>query len=201
MESRRILKVLSNGWEVPYPNEVIYRGMLLLKDYRLNGYPENAVTNGIDYDSYMEWLQDYLLHCRIDLTEEQCKLRDQISTDKYFDGAFLGWHAGFYENSRGLHPQYNFPEDFDVAHNIDHLAGIVDDDPYTDYLPKCISTRQGHKIEYLEMNAALSKVIIDEIDRALAKHYGFTGEELDFIINYDIKYRMGNADDETGDDE
>ena len=24
-----------------------------------------------------------------------------------------------------------------------------------------------------------------------AKHYGFTEEELDYIINYDIKYRMG----------
>ena len=37
----------------------------------------------------------------------------------------------------------------------------------------------------------LSKPIIDDIDRVLAKHYGFTDEELDFIINYDIKYRMG----------
>jgi len=27
--------------------------------------------------------------------------------------------------------------------------------------------------------------------RALAEHYGFTDEEMDFIINYDIKYRMG----------
>jgi hypothetical protein len=46
----------------------------------------------------------------------------------------------------------------------------------------------------------LSKPIIDEIDRVLARHYGFTDEELDFIINYDIKYRMGhdNADDEEG---
>jgi hypothetical protein len=25
----------------------------------------------------------------------------------------------------------------------------------------------------------------------VGKHYGFTDEELDFIINYDIKYRMG----------
>jgi hypothetical protein len=24
-----------------------------------------------------------------------------------------------------------------------------------------------------------------------AQHYGFTDEELDFIINYEIKYRMG----------
>ena len=38
----------------------------------------------------------------------------------------------------------------------------------------------------------LSKPIIDEIDKVLAKHYGFTEEELDFIINYDIKYRMGD---------
>lgn len=39
---------------------------------------------------------------------------------------------------------------------------------------------------------AKSKPIIDEIDKVLAKHYGFTEEELDFIINYDIKYRMGD---------
>lgn len=45
----------------------------------------------------------------------------------------------------------------------------------------------------------LSKLIIDEIDTVLAKHYGFTDEELDFIINYDIKYRMGKE--LEGDDE
>ena len=36
-----------------------------------------------------------------------------------------------------------------------------------------------------------SKSILDEIDTVLAGHYGFTAEELDFILNYDIKYRMG----------
>ncbi len=35
-----------------------------------------------------------------------------------------------------------------------------------------------------------SKPIIDEIERMLAQHYGFTDEELDFILNYDCKYRM-----------
>lgn len=34
--------------------------------------------------------------------------------------------------------------------------------------------------------------------KLLAKHYGFTEEELDFIINYDIKNRM---DDELNKDE
>ena len=53
----------------------------------------------------------------------------------------------------------------------------------------------------------MSKPILDEIDRVLAAHYGFTDEELDFIPstklragipstqltagNYDIKCRMG----------
>ena len=36
-----------------------------------------------------------------------------------------------------------------------------------------------------------SKSILDEIDAVLAGHYGFTEEELDFIVNYDIKYRLG----------
>ena len=39
--------------------------------------------------------------------------------------------------------------------------------------------------------ARKSKHIIDDIDRILARHYGFTGEELEFIVNYDIEYRMG----------
>ena len=53
------------------------------------------------------------------------------------------------------------------------------------------------KVVYDEYYPKLSKPIIDKIDEFLAKHYGFTEEELDFIINYDIKYRMGdelNAD-------
>lgn len=41
-------------------------------------------------------------------------------------------------------------------------------------------------------NKSVSKQYMDAIDVVLAKHYGFTDEELDFIINYDIKYRMGD---------
>ena len=47
------------------------------------------------------------------------------------------------------------------------------------------------RVVYDEFNQKPAKPVVDEIDRALAKHYGFTEEELDFIINYDIKYRMG----------
>ena len=45
-----------------------------------------------------------------------------------------------------------------------------------------------------------SKPIIDQIDKVLAPHYGFTDEELDFIINYDIKYRVGLDNPKDGED-
>jgi len=50
----------------------------------------------------------------------------------------------------------------------------------------------GHT-ETQSFKIAKSKGLIDEIDRALARHYRFTHAELDFIINYDIKYRTGDA--------
>ena len=53
--------------------------------------------------------------------------------------------------------------------------------------------KSGLHIETFEYSAC--KPIIDQIDKVLAKHYGFTDEELDFIINYDIKYRMGRGAD------
>jgi hypothetical protein len=56
---------------------------------------------------------------------------------------------------------------------------------------KTISTRDGDEISYAEFDVSKSKPILDQIDQALARHYGFTAEETDFIINYDTKYRMG----------
>ncbi len=37
-----------------------------------------------------------------------------------------------------------------------------------------------------------SKAIIDEIDLKLAKHLSLTEEDVDFLTNFDIKYRMGS---------
>ena len=50
------------------------------------------------------------------------------------------------------------------------------------------------RVDYDEFNPKHAKPLMDEIDKILAKHYGFSAEELDYIINYDYKYRMGGAD-------
>lgn len=41
-----------------------------------------------------------------------------------------------------------------------------------------------------------SKPLIDRIDMELGKLLGLSQDETDFIINYDIKYRMGGAEEE-----
>ena len=50
--------------------------------------------------------------------------------------------------------------------------------------------KQTGRTETQSFKVSKSKVIIDQIDTVLASYYGFTAEELDFLINYDIKYRM-----------
>ena len=84
--------------------------------------------------------------------------------------------------------QYNKGIEKEICSVADRLA--------IDMKKKCIRRVYNYKttgrVEYDEFYMKLSKPIIDEIDKILARHYGFTEEELDFIINYDIKYRMGN---------
>ena len=52
------------------------------------------------------------------------------------------------------------------------------------------------KTETQSFKIQKSKMIIEKIDLALSQAYGLSDDEIDFIINYDIKYRMGGADDE-----
>ena len=86
--------------------------------------------------------------------------------------------------------------DFRLSYNkdeeLENKGKAIDDDLYANRVPLFTNKSDGTSNESYAYNKKLSKPIIDEIDKVLAKHYGFTEEELDFIINYDIKYRMGD---------
>jgi Eco57I restriction-modification methylase len=94
----------------------------------------------------------------------------------------------------------NFPIEIQCLNNmkVKDLSKLYEEDLKTNAIREVIKDNE-QDIFYTKK----SKPIIDQIDTVLAKHYGFTEEELDFIINYDIKYRMGKAlfGEENGGDE
>ncbi len=106
------------------------------------------------------------------------------------------WYFQITTNGRDLNPfdLKSFPIDVNspiISKDVGIIANDLMDDYKLNKLQKeKVSKKTGH-ILYEEFYPRKSKPIIDQIDTVLAQYYGFTEEELDFIINYDIKYRMG----------
>ena len=84
--------------------------------------------------------------------------------------------------------RYTYKEYKNFTKMADRLEIDLDDNK----IESIITKQDGNINQSFAYQKKLSKPIIDEIDKVLAVHYGFTDEELDFIINYDIKYRMGD---------
>lgn len=49
-------------------------------------------------------------------------------------------------------------------------------------------------VAYREYYPGKAKPTLDAIDRVLARHYGLSAAELECLLNYDLKYRMGQND-------
>jgi hypothetical protein len=76
-------------------------------------------------------------------------------------------------------------------------AGALTSDLMTSYRTNAERKKVNYKgsgtVKYDAFSVKHSKTILNEIDQLFAEHYGFSESELDFIINYDIKYRMGDS--------
>jgi hypothetical protein len=112
-----------------------------------------------------------------------------------FSSSLFWWWYTITSNLRDLNPSdlYGFRIDNNLIGS-DELIKLADKYIKDMYVNSSMLIRIQKEIGETKTQSfklSKSKPIIDEIDKVLAKHYGFTEEELDFIINYDIKYRMG----------
>lgn len=118
-----------------------------------------------------------------------------LSSNTFFLN-YVIWSSCQVVNSR----DFNIPIDVNSISKDDfkHLVSIgekLQDDYQKNSLTKERHySKKGRSFTMLKQYFYIkySKSTIDEIDKILAQYYNFTDEELDFIINYDIKYRMGN---------
>jgi hypothetical protein len=113
-----------------------------------------------------------------------------------FSSSLYWWWGAVTSNMRDLNPSdlfgFKFNRDLLNSAELAELSKkyVSDIDKNSVMMTRAQKTTGSAQIQSYKI--AKSKPIIDEIDKVLAKHYGFTEEELDFIINYDIKYRMGS---------
>ena len=112
-----------------------------------------------------------------------------------FNSSLFYWYMKVFSDCRNVNRREieSFPIDMDRSEGgREHVAAA--DELMADLRNNSEHREMRFGSETLTVQCTLpkySKSIIDEIDRVLGQRYGFTDEELDFIINYDIKYRMG----------
>ena len=123
-----------------------------------------------------------------------------LTTVAMLNSSLFYWWFIVLSNCRDLTAREinNFPVSLDkidkpIKDNLSQLAKELMKDLQANSVRKKCNYKATGKVIYDEYHPKNSKPIIDKIDCVLAQHYGFTDEELDFIINYDIKYRMGQS--------
>lgn len=132
--------------------------------------------------------------------EKEIKIKSGISNSNVgaiVSSSLFYWNYIGYTDCRNLTKSvidnFNCPESVYKDINLKNIGEkLFKDYENNRYKKDTFYKSTGRNVIYYEYYPKLSKPIIDEIDKVLAKHYGFTEEELDFIINYDIKYRMGD---------
>jgi hypothetical protein len=101
-----------------------------------------------------------------------------------------------YTDGRHVNPSdvYDFPFDMNSLDTAVIAALVANSRRLEKERAENTSERRKSGLLIESVDSRATKPILDEIDRVLAQHYGFSDEELDFILNYDIKYRMGQDD-------
>ncbi len=105
------------------------------------------------------------------------------------------WWYTITSNCRDLNPydlkQFPVPPDVLKDRKVAALGKKYLDDLRKNSTMLVRNQKQTGRTETQSFKIQKSKAIIDAIDAALAPHYGFTAEELNFVTNYDLKFRLG----------
>jgi methylase of polypeptide subunit release factors len=91
--------------------------------------------------------------------------------------------------------RFDYPNENEIVKKLIKLSDKLEKELLENSTTYIINSKTRGSNETITYNKYLSKVTMDEIDKVLAEHYGFDDDELDFLINYDIKYRMSKEKD------
>ncbi len=156
-------------------------------------------TGGLYWKIFTDYSPKFKKNGEVSVSSRETKLffnsdNDlKISLALFWSNLYWWWYSTN-SNGRDNNPfdLKSFPINDEIYKNIDllHLSDKLINS-LTDN--STIANRNHGKdvTEYQKFNPKKSKEIVDEIDKTLYKYYNLTLEELDYIKNYDIKYRLG----------
>jgi hypothetical protein len=128
-------------------------------------------------------------------SNKRCSFREEYDRDVFvalFNSSLFWWYYTVTFDTFNLKDymlfgfRFSYPTDEQLIQQLRACSQLLMDDfrRYGKHL------KRGQTGSYT-IYARKSKHIIDSIDTLLAQHYGINAEELNFILTYDQKYRMG----------
>lgn len=142
----------------------------------------------------------------IDGVQEDVKAEKSIQINSEFSnsgiGAFISsslfyWNYIAYTDCRNVTKtfidSFNCPSELAKSEVLSKVGVLLFADyEENKYRKDTFYTSTGRNVIYDEYYPKKSKIILDKVDSVVSRYFRFSETELDFIINYDIKYRMGD---------
>ena len=142
----------------------------------------------------------------IDGVQEDVKAEKSIQINSEFSnsgiGAFISsslfyWNYIAYTDCRNLTKtfidSFNCPSELASSNVLSNTGvSLFADYEANKYRKDTFYASTGRNVIYDEYYPKKSKNFLDKVDSIVSKYFKFSETELDFIINFDIKYRMGD---------
>ncbi len=129
-------------------------------------------------------------------SNKQCTFREEYERNVFvalFNSSLFWWYYSVTFDTFNLKDymlfgfRFTYPEDKMIVSALSKQCKRL----MEDFRKHAKHLKRGETGSYT-IYARKSKQILDDIDRILAQLYGLSSSELDFILHYDIKYRMGS---------
>ena len=195
----------------PMENDII--GKLFSKSKTINDYIDESETkNGMYYGYGVQyWIKAMCMsaadidgNARKSTGEKNMHFKKEYSSKIFtliLNSNLFYWYFVLFSDCRNLTRTVISRMPIDLAElsapDINDLC-LLTDDLMDDYIKNSTLKRANYsgtgELVYREYSVRKSKSIIDKADEALGRVYGLSNDEIHFIQNYDVRFRLGDDD-------
>ena len=163
-------------------------------------YFHNAPQYWVRATDFLPWFENQRGHTVSSSTRslQMRSTREARAVGAVLNSTLFYWWFLAFSDCRHLNVReiVSFPIGLDLMTELElddlgELMGLVMHNYRSNCVRKVTHWKASGKIEYDEYYPKHAKSVIDRVDLALAAHFELCEAELDYILNYDIRFRLG----------